>query len=167
MMNTNGRIEYAGYFPGAIGSVTALHAVYYHENWGFDQSFEVQVGTELSAFIGRFDPKKDGFWTVQINNEFAGAVAVDGLLADTEGARLRWFIVDPAFHKMGIGKKLMDKAVSFCRDLKTIPSMFLWTFKGLEAARRLYESAGFRLCQEEAVQQWGAVIQEQKFELIL
>jgi hypothetical protein len=44
-----------GYFPGAVGKITELHAVYYHENWGFDISFETQVGRELSEFLRDFD----------------------------------------------------------------------------------------------------------------
>ena len=45
-------LEITGYFPGVIGRITETHAVYYHENWGFDASFETQVGRELSEFIG-------------------------------------------------------------------------------------------------------------------
>jgi hypothetical protein len=43
-----------GYYPGAIGDVTRCHAIYYYENWGFDVTFESQVGRELSEFLSRF-----------------------------------------------------------------------------------------------------------------
>ncbi len=45
--------------------------------------------------------------------------------------------------------------------------MFLWTFEGLTAARTLYERNGFKLVQEHRVDQWGRIINEQMFELIL
>ena len=43
--------EIIGYFPGVLGKVTTLHAVYYKEHWGLDQSFEAQVSRELADFI--------------------------------------------------------------------------------------------------------------------
>jgi len=45
--------------------------------------------------------------------------------------------------------------------------VFLWTFKGLEGARRLYETVGFKLCEESQIDQWGQTIREQKYELEL
>ena len=40
----------------------------------------------------------------------------------------------------------------------------LWTFKGLDAARHLYERNGFRLVNEYAGAQWGVNLMEQRFE---
>jgi len=41
-------VKLTGYFPGVVGKITEQHAIYYYENWGFDVSFETQVGKELS-----------------------------------------------------------------------------------------------------------------------
>ena len=41
-------IKLHGYYPGVVGKITEIHAVFYNENWGFDVSFETQVGSELS-----------------------------------------------------------------------------------------------------------------------
>jgi GNAT superfamily N-acetyltransferase len=159
-------IEIQGYYPGVVGQITEIHAVYYSEHWGFDVSFETQVGRELSDFISRFEDDRDGFWVATKDGKFAGAVAIDGQMADTEGARLRWFIVSPELQNVGVGKKLISKAVEFCRK-KKFPKVFLWTFEGLDAARRLYEREYFRLSETHEVEQWGQHIKEQKFELIL
>jgi GNAT superfamily N-acetyltransferase len=159
-------IQLTGYYPGVIGKITELHAVYYHENWGFDVSFETQVGRELSDFIRDFRREKDGFWAAVMNGVFAGAVAIDGLQTGSEGARLRWFIVDPEFHGRGFGSLLINKAIGFCREAGH-RKVFLWTFKGLNRARLLYERVGFRLAEEHAVWQWGGDLVEQKFELHL
>ena len=94
------------------------------------------------------------------------AIAIDGQFADTDGARLRWFIVAPEFQNAGLGKELISQAVEFCRE-KKFPKVFLWTFAGLDAARRLYERENFRLSEAHDVDQWGQNIKEQKFELIL
>ena len=153
-----------GYYPGVVGKITEIHAVYYHEHWGFDVSFETQVGKELSIFISEFDDARDGFWAATNNGKFAGAVAIDGHHALADGARLRWFIVDPEFQNAGLGNRLISRAVQFCKD-KKYPKIFLWTFEGLDAARWLYERQNFRLIETHTVDQWGQQIKEQKFEL--
>ena len=160
-------LEIGGYYPGVVGKITEIHAVYYHENWGFDLSFETEVGKELSEFVDQFDAERDGLWVATKNNgRFAGAIAIDGRNAFTDGARLRWFIVAPEFQKSGIGKDLILRAINFCKN-KRYPKVYLWTFQGLTKARRLYEAIDFRLCQEDEVAQWGQIIKEQKFELAL
>ncbi len=158
--------QYGGYYPGVAGKITEMHAVYYHEQWGFDISFETQVGRELCEFLMEFDATRDGLWTAKRNGMFAGAVAIDGRKAHSEGARLRWFIVVPVFQGHGIGKELISRAVEFCKK-NNYPMVYLWTFEGLDAARHLYEYHQFKLCQQSEVDQWGQQIKEQKFELIL
>jgi GNAT superfamily N-acetyltransferase len=125
-----------------------------------------KVGRELSEFVRQFDEKRDGLWVADKKGRFAGAIAIDGTLAFEKGARLRWFIVAPQFQKAGIGKELIRRAIDFCRQQR-YPKVYLWTFKGLEDARRLYEAENFRLREESQVDQWGQIIREQKYELDL
>jgi GNAT superfamily N-acetyltransferase len=159
-------LQMKGYFPGVVGKITQLHATYYHEHWGLDVSFETQVGRELSEFIGRFREDRDGFRVAVLNGEFAGSIAIDGGPEGDEGVRLRWFIVDPVYQGRGIGRALMKEAIRFCRE-RDYGKLHLWTFRGLEAARLIYEETGFRLCLENDVYQWGQNIKEQKYEMIL
>ena len=159
-------IKISGYYPGVVGKITEIHAVYYHENWGFDASFETEVSKELSEFVDQFDADRDGLWVATKNGVFAGAIAIDGHNAFTDGVRLRWFIVALEFQKSGIGKELILRAIDFCK-YRRYPQVYLWTFEGLTKARRLYEAVNFRLCEETEVVQWGQTIKEQKFELDL
>jgi GNAT superfamily N-acetyltransferase len=161
-----GQTVIRGYYPGVVGLITQAHAVWYHTHWGFDASFEAQVGRELSDFIAGFDDARDGLWVAEQRAAFAGAVAVCGPRAAVYGARLRWFIVLPEFQGRGIGADLIARAVAFCRE-KNYPKIFLWTFQGLEAARAIYTRFGFRLNETHAVAQWGQFIREEKFELVL
>ncbi len=161
---SSGRLGFRGYTPGTIGRITEAHAVYYHDYWGFDASFETQVARELAEFVTAFQVDRDGLWEVLADGRFAGSIAIDGKRAGAEGARLRWFIVVAAHQGGGIGRALIKEAIAFCRS-KGYRSVFLWTFAGLRRARRLYEEIGFRLVAEQAVQQWGQPITEQKFEL--
>jgi len=160
------RLRVTGYYPGVVGKITELHAVYYHDVWGFDISFETQVGRELSEFMARFRQGKDGLWVAVVDERFAGSIVIDGGLASTQGARLRWFILDPRLHGQGVGGVLVANAVDFCKRVG-YPRVFLWTFRGLEAARTLYERQGFTLREEHPVHQWGAEIVEQMFALDL
>lgn len=159
-------LKLTGYFPGVVGKITEIHAIYYYENWGFDVSFETQVGKELSEFIRDFEEGRDGFWVATISGEFAGSIAIDGSEGDKEGARLRWFIVLPKFQGQGIGTKLMKESVDFCRKAG-FKKVYLWTFEGLDEARSVYERVGFRLSREHSVYQWGQNIKEQMFQLEL
>jgi GNAT superfamily N-acetyltransferase len=159
-------IQLKGYYPGVVGKVTELHAVYYHENWGFDVSFETQVAVEFSEFIIQYQEGRDGFWASTTGEKFSGCIAIDGRGTHTEGARLRWYIVVPRFQGLGIGRRLLREAIEFCRRA-AYRRIYLWTFEGLNAARHLYERERFRLSEEHAVSQWGRDITEQMFELNL
>jgi len=160
------KLEIVDYYPGVMGEIVNSHAVYYYKNWGFDITFETHVAKELSIFFSEFKKGKDGVWIVRINKSFAGSVAIDGKLANSEGARLRWFIVKPEFQRKGIGEVLLEKALEFCKAVD-YRKVFLWTYRGLDIARKLYEHVGFKFQIEKEVQRWGQNIIEQKFELSL
>jgi len=166
IMKMNDEIVIAGYVPGAIGRITELHAAYYGTNWDFGLFFESKVATELSEFWRRFDPGRDGFWTATQGGCIEGALAIDGALAGTEGAHLRWFIVSDAIRGKGIGNRLMEEAVGFCKR-KGYPRIFLWTFQGLHPARHLYEKFGFRQVDQVEGKRWGKQVLEQRFVLAL
>ncbi|MBG0791314.1 MAG: GNAT family N-acetyltransferase [Desulfovibrionaceae bacterium] len=154
------------YEPGLDREVVRHHADYYARHWAFDARFEAQVSREFSAFIEGFDAARDGFWWASADGAFAGCVAVDGSRSGPGEARLRWFIVPEPFQGAGIGGRLLESALAFCRR-RSFQSVYLWTFTGLDAARALYERAGFRLAGEAVGDGWGPEITEQKFVLPL
>jgi GNAT superfamily N-acetyltransferase len=156
-------IGISGYVPGAIGSIVALHADYYHRHWGFGLFFEAKVATELSEFLGRFTEDRDGFWTLMNGGRVVGSIAIDGLRGRTDAAHLRWFIISPELTGKGLGRRLLSEAVSFC-DQQAYPRICLWTFAGLDTAHHLYEAFGFGLVLEQEGAQWGKRVVEQRFE---
>ncbi len=160
------RLDLTGYIPGCIGRIVQLHADYYHRNWNFGLFFEARVAADLSAFLSRFRPQSDGFWTLHHNSDTQAAIAIDAHQADRSGAHLRWFIVAEAWRGRGLGRRLLNTAVSFCQA-KGYKSVFLWTFQGLEAARHLYEDSGFRCIAQATGRQWGTTVVEQQYELLL
>ena len=159
-------LTWSGYYPGAICQVTTLHATYYARHWGFDLSFESQVAIELSEFLRAFDPARDCFLTAREGDALAGAVALDGHSTPADGARLRWFIVDEAWQGRGLGRELIQRLLGLARAAGH-RRLHLWTFAGLDAARRLYDACGFYLTQEHPVEQWGGRIVELRLDLDL
>ena len=153
------------YVPGAIGRITELHGIYYRQQAGFGLYFESKVACELAQFLGRYDSDRDGIWLALAHGRIEGSIVIDGLEADGEGAHLRWFIVSDSLRGLGTGNKLITTALDFCRRRK-YEKIYLWTFAGLDAARHLYEKNGFRLTKQQRGQQWGAEVDEQRFELI-
>ena len=79
-------------------------------------------------------------------------------------ARLRWFSLVPSCRGIGMGRKLMETAMSYC-ERRGMEKAFLWTVKDLEAARPLYEKFGFSLVETNAHFLWGRHIVEEKWEL--
>jgi GNAT superfamily N-acetyltransferase len=161
-MNPINAISIRGYVPGAIGRITELHGRYYSQSWGFGKFFEAKVATELSEFLGRFDERRDGFWTACAHNKVEGSIVIDGMKAESEGAHLRWYIVSNNLNGQGIGSRLLSTAMDFCR-MRQYQQVFLWTFEGLDSARYLYEKSGFKLIHEQQGSQWGTTVNEQKY----
>lgn len=94
--------------------------------------------------------------------QIEGAIAIDGANTSQHGAHLRWFITSDTLRGQGVGKQLLQRALAFA-DTQGYRSVGLWTFAGLDAARHLYESHGFRLVQQNPGSTWGTAVQEQRF----
>ncbi len=156
----------SGYVPGAIGRVVELHGTYYQAHWRFGAFFEAKVATELAEFFGRYNARRDGFWTASVSGRVEGSITIDGIHAADEGAHLRWFIMSDVLRGKGVGNGLIRAAVDFCRTHR-YSRVNLWTFEGLHAARHLYEKAGFVLVEQHRGTQWGTEVTEQRFELRL
>ena len=155
-----------GYTPGIVGRVTELHATYYHRHWGFGAYFEAKVASEMSEFVGRYDESRDRIWYATVDDRVEASLTIDGIEGESAGAHLRWFITSSAVRGQGIGGRLVDEAMRFCRETG-YTRVYLWTFRGLESARHLYEKAGFTLVETVTGTQWGAMLEEQRFEATL
>ncbi|MGI4779769.1 MAG: bifunctional helix-turn-helix transcriptional regulator/GNAT family N-acetyltransferase [Janthinobacterium lividum] len=154
-----------GYRPGVIGRVTEMHLAFYERHCGFGQVFESQVAAGLAEFAGRLTSPLNGLWTAARSGRIVGSVAIDGepgRHGKGTGAQLRWFIVDTGLRGVGVGAALLKEALDFC-DRVGHAEVRLWTFKGLDAARKLYERNGFVLAEEHQGTQWGAPVMEQLF----
>jgi DNA-binding MarR family transcriptional regulator/N-acetylglutamate synthase-like GNAT family acetyltransferase len=150
-----------GYAPGCIGDVASLHARYYAQAAGFGVVFERLVATGLAAFAEALPAPGKNLWHYTDGSRTLASIAIDSDLP-ARTAHLRWFIVDESLRGMGVGRALLARALRFA-DTLDVDETYLWTFKGLDAARHLYESAGFVLTDEAKGTQWGGVVVEQRF----
>lgn len=151
-----------GYTPGLIGDVVSTLQRYMSRHFGFGSRFEARIATDLSEFMARIDDDANAIWHAHRGKQFLGSISIDSHFADQGFAHLRWFIVDDTAHGRGIGRQLLQEALAFC-DRKGFAETHLWTVKGLDAARALYERSGFKLAEEYMGDQWGSRILEQKF----
>jgi ribosomal protein S18 acetylase RimI-like enzyme len=154
----------AGLQPGDIGCVITLHGLLYAEEYGFDTTFDGYVASGMGEFAQTYDPQKDCLWVAELDGEIVGSIAIVG---QPDGiARLRWFLVHPRARGYGLGRKLLDRALAFCRE-RGFNAVFLWTLDNLDAAIHLYRSAGFRPTEEKTHSIWGHTLTEVRYDLHL
>jgi len=151
-----------GYRPKILGRVTTMHADFYSRNYDFGLAFETMVASEMAEFLSRLDEPSNQRWAAIKGDRIVGSISIDGEDIGGGAAHLRWFVMDDDARGTGAGRRLLDAALQFV-DAHGFKETQLWTFKSLDAARRLYEQSGFELVHEEAGTQWGREVLEQKF----
>ena len=152
-----------GLRPGVIGKVISLHGTLYEQESGFDVTFEAYVACPLAEFVLRGSPR-ECLWMAERDGRLLGCVAI--VAASEVTAQLRWFLVDPDARGMGLGKRLLDKAIEFSRE-HGYRNIILWTVSSLTAAAHLYRAAGFHKVEEKPGRMWGVDVVEEKYELLL
>ena len=152
--------------PGVLGRLVEMHALYYAREWGFGPFFESKVAREVGEFALSLPRADSQIWHARRDGRVVGAIAIDGHAASEAGAHLRWFILDDSARGSGSGARLLDAALDFCRA-RSFAAVYLWTFAGLDSARKLYETRGFRLAEEKEAESWGVRVREQRFVLDL
>lgn len=147
--------------PGDLGYVVYLHGILYPE-WGY--TFEGYVAESVAEFALGYDPQKDGLWVAERDGRIAGTIGVIGRPAGE--AQLRWLLVHPEYRGQGLGRRLLQEALAFCRE-RGFRNAYLWTVDGLEPAGHLYRSLGFRVTERKTHAIWGQVRTELRYDLAL
>lgn len=150
--------------PGDLGRITLMHGRVYAREFGWDARFEGYVARTLADFIDAYDPVRDRLWLADADDVLVGSVAI--VHAPGDVAQLRWFLVDPVARGRGLGRRLLDDTVDFCRAVG-YGRVFLLTVPDLEVAAGLYREAGFVLAGEEPEELWGSRVVVQRYELEL
>ncbi|CVK20945.1 bifunctional helix-turn-helix transcriptional regulator/GNAT family N-acetyltransferase [Sporomusa sphaeroides] len=145
--------------PGDIGYIVYRHGVLYAQEYQLDSVFEKYVLESLFKFLDK--PSAGKILIAECCGTIVGFIGIVEISPTT--AQLRWFLIEPEFRGAGLGRILVTKAMEYCNS-KNYNHVFLWTFKGLEAARHLYEDFGFTLTEEKENNTWKNRLIEQRFD---
>ena len=154
-----------GWIPGLLGWTVAQHAMYYADNWNFGAFFEAKVASEMSSFVSRLQNRGNHLLWVRDEDGPLATVSIDADEVEGGLTHLRWFIAADRARGRGLAAPLITNAVEATRK-DGAAGVFLWTFAGLEAARAIYEAAGFRLVKQGEDATLGQVVTEQRWELV-
>ena len=136
--------------PGDMGQIISMHGRLYAQEFGYGLSFEGYVAETFFEFINHYDPINDRIWIAEYERELIGTIAVVG---KGETALLRWFLLDPAFRGLGLGKQLINDAIDYCKN-KGFKNIELGTAGDLKAALSLYKKLGFEIISQSENHQW-------------
>jgi DNA-binding MarR family transcriptional regulator/N-acetylglutamate synthase-like GNAT family acetyltransferase len=150
--------------PGDIGWVIARHGELYAQEFQWDSSFEGLVAEIAGAFLRHFDEQRERCWIAERDGERLGCVFL--IKQSKNVAKLRLLMVEPSARGLGIGARLVSECIAFARQ-SGYRNLTLWTNDILQAARRIYERAGFRLVKEEQHHSFGHDLVGQFWELNL
>lgn len=150
--------------PGDFGWVVEQHGALYAKEWGYTVEFEGLVAGIVAKFVEDFDPQWEKCWIAEVDGERAGSIFLVRQSATV--AKLRLLILTPQARGLGLGARLTDECIAFARA-KGYRKMVLWTQSHLTAARRIYESRGFRMVKAERNDAFGQQLTSETWELKL
>ncbi|MEM9783518.1 MAG: GNAT family N-acetyltransferase [Pseudomonadota bacterium] len=141
-----------------------MHARLYAEEHGLGPGFESYQLEQLGRFLAGYDPGRDAVLSAADDRGLMASLVVDGA-PHPEGSaalRIRWVLLAPRARGLGLGSRLMDRAIAFIDDAGC--ASWLSTFAGLDTARGLYERRGFRLSEEIESAAWDRPLVMQRFD---
>ena len=147
---------------GDLGYITYRHAILYQEEYGLGPVFEEYLLEGLLAFSRSEQP--GAIWIAENGDQIVGFIAMAGI--DSETAQLRWFLIEPEYRGIGLGRRLMTVAMDHCRE-KGYRKVFLWTFSDLLAARHLYKEYGFHVTEEHPNDSWKPGLVEERWDIAM
>jgi DNA-binding MarR family transcriptional regulator/GNAT superfamily N-acetyltransferase len=151
--------------PGDLGFVLHRQAALYTQEYDWDWTFEALAADILAKFIANFDSAREQAWIAERDGAIVGSVFL--MQSDKPGvAKLRMLYVEPSARGLGIGAQLVEACVARAREIG-YSRLTLWTNDILVAARRLYQTAGFRLVAEEPHRSFGKDLVGQTWDLDL
>lgn len=148
--------------PGDLGYVIYRHGELYHTEYNYGISFETYVGAGLYEFYKNYDPALDRAWVCEHENKMVGFVLL--MHRENNAAQLRYFLIEPEYRGIGLGKKLMQLYMDFLKE-KGYQSSYLWTTNELSSAASLYKRHGFELTEENPSTAFGKPLMEQRYDL--
>jgi DNA-binding MarR family transcriptional regulator/GNAT superfamily N-acetyltransferase len=149
---------------GDYGWAIERHGVIYETQFGWGTRFEGLVAELFGRFATSRDPARERCWIADLDGARVGCVFV--VQREPKVAQLRCLLVEPKARGKGVGAALVNECISFARAAG-YDRMMLWTNKGLDSARKIYEAAGFKLVEEQPHEDFGVPLVGQNWEMAL
>jgi len=150
--------------PGDLGYIIYLHGKLYKQEYNYGLAFEMYVAQGMYEFYQSYNPQQDCVWIAQHQKDTAGFLLL--MHRSNSTAQLRYFLLQPAYRGIGLGKKLMDLYMDFLKK-NGYRSAYLWTTHEQQTAAALYKKYGFVLTEEKPSNAFGKPLIEQRYDLVL
>jgi DNA-binding MarR family transcriptional regulator/GNAT superfamily N-acetyltransferase len=138
---------------GDMGWITHRQGVLYHDEYGWDWTYEGLVSQILGEFAAHYDADHDDAWVAEVGGDVVGSVFLMKTV-DPGEAKLRLLYVEPSARGLGVGTRLVRTCIDRARALG-YRKLTLWTNSVQVSARHLYKATGFHLLNEEKHRSFG------------
>jgi DNA-binding MarR family transcriptional regulator/GNAT superfamily N-acetyltransferase len=150
--------------PGDLGWVVQRHGEIYAAEYAWNEEFEALVAGIVAEFAAHADHRRERAWIAELDGVRAGSVFL--MRQSDEVVRLRLLLVEPWARGLGLGQALVKSCIGFAREAG-YRTLTLWTNTVLDAARRLYQQAGFQVVGTERHRSFGHELTSETWELAL
>lgn len=137
------------YMPGDPSMVCYFQYKLYESQYHFNGFYEKEMLGGMAEIYN--DLSGNQMWIAEMDGQIVGDIAV--IKRGEDKAQLRWFGVDASLQGQGLGNKLLETAINFCKE-KGYSKLTLGTLDILEPARHLYAKFGFHKTESEAYNEW-------------
>lgn len=151
---------------GELGWLIHRQGLLYHQQFGWNGEFEALIARIYHEFTAAPAAPPKALWVAEQGGQVAGSVFIVPAEGKPGTAQLRMLYVEPEARGAGLGRTLVDHAVSFSRA-SGYRRVRLWTQSILAAARRIYTATGFTKRDEEPHHSFGKDLVGEHWELDL
>lgn len=150
--------------PGDAGYLIHLHGSLYAKEAGYNLEFETHICKTFYEFLEAYNTSKDQVFLALHGTQIVGSVAVSGLSRYI--VQIRWYLIHPDFRGLGLGKKLLQDALAFCRE-KGYQKVYLMTTNRQTTAIGIFKKTGFRKTGDKQMNMWGQHLYEERYDMDL
>lgn len=141
------------YISEDIKIIIEKQRAFFADTYGWDDTF-------LDYLYETFDAEIEKIWIAESGGKFVGCIGL--VKHDERTVQLRWFLVESASRKEGIGTQLLQILVDYCKE-KKYERVFLWTVSSMSTARPLYNKFGFEITEVKKEKLlWGQNLTEER-----